>query len=347
MHFLVANHEYQSFEFQGGFLHLLILLHHSHLNKTKVETNRKSAAMRWINLVLCLHFSENFISAYRSSPTTKRRLSQPSMQGNSLLIPDLLSSTAPSESPSVVVQPSSKPFITNIVLELPGEEILNETETTSFQEAISDVINSPSCRSNEIEIDRVTIFDQSISSDKEVLYLSIRIESTTDRTLYAKAKRTMTDCIKANGRKIKIKFLISVGRIESVPQDDNNGLKPNNTIMILIISGSVMLSLGLLMLGICYELKRRKKGEKDIDILFGNEDTIPNLEDFKNNPVPFSQSQDGDLELGNNIEHILSVVLSGPDEASQKSNEYQYSSSTREANDKKQNTTGASSVRQN
>ncbi len=222
-------------------------------------------------------------------------------------------------------------YTIEIILELPGYGIMNETETSAFEEATTDMISSQTCRCNEVQIKSVRISDQSLSNNSSRLYLWVDIEVESEDIYQAKAKRLITDCIKSNGKDITLNYKQSMGYLEKVPSEIDNVPKQNsgsfwkkNYITISIITGSLLSGFGLLMFGICFVKKRKVRRRDDIqDTSFENDNnisfeegvqSIQNLEHFNVNPNAFNE----DGELGD-IEHIMSMVLSGPDSKSEAS----------------------------
>lgn len=267
----------------------------------------------------------------QSNAPTKFQTNEPSLQ------PTLAHSNYPSHSIAPSVAPTfftpvptryqpfgdlEKSFVMDILLELPGMGIMNETETTAFQQAILKVLATPSCRTNEEIINSSTIHDQSLANNNTMLYLWMHLNVTAKEKYHIEARRRITECVKNNGQTIKLNYMINMGHIKNSPKDDNSlfGFGNHNLMMIILIVGCAISALGLLLGGVCYIQKRKKRKLNRIDeILEGGPE---NMEYFNNNPVQFSSSQSTAQDDGlGDIEHILSMVLSRPDQGSQKSNE--------------------------
>ena len=234
------------------------------------------------------------------------------------MIPSRIPTTPPSASPTRL---TPKQFSFEITLEIPGQNQMNQSQVTAYEEVVFNTLKSSSCRSTHVQVSSVQISNQTPSLDGQKLYFDLNIGASLFEHNYNSAKGIIVACIEDNSSSIQNNYHQSVGYTGGSTTVNNKGTNP--LILTSLILGSVIAAIGLVIFAMFFtqrrqQIVRRKKVEK-IQELYG---------DLKRNGSANDHDVEGDLdemsyesyhneelhnELGD-IEHLMSMVLDGPSE---------------------------------
>lgn len=213
-------------------------------------------------------------------------------------------------SPIYVIASSS--FIYDIILEIPGKNLLSSSERYAFERATLKVLAGPTCESDYVTVNTVGIKDQSVSANGSFLILQLGIDATSETIDETKAKAILANCIKENGWNIKNGFDLAMGYSSSSETGEKMGffesVYRSEYFLMTVIFGVAVMALGFLIIGLLFVQKKKRRRQKEIDeIIFRHLSDLQLSKDRDGNSSVFSQ----DANHLNDIEQIMSMVLSG------------------------------------
>lgn len=215
------------------------------------------------------------------------------------------------------VAQTPKSYLYSIILEIPGERVMNEAETLTIENSILDAISNPDCDHRYFQVTSLNIQNQIMSRSGSVIVLELNVNTTViSQKFYFKTRVAINECFERKKSDIKLEYDKSFGSVVSTSDGGAEAVETvrnsNVTMISVLVCGSAFL--GIMFYGVCLVQKRKQKRRKFADIT--NQSVIGMNEQKENSKDCHSLHEDdynaSDLhkEL-DDIEKMLSTALSG------------------------------------